>query len=366
MVAAERHAVVVDGVEVVERDDLEPAGVGEDRPVPAHEAVEAPEPLDPLVAGPQVEVVRVGQDDLRPDLVEVVRMERLHRRVRADRHEHRRLHAPVGQVEAPHPGPGGAVRGRWDENVEAGGAHHGRGQASGFAGGVVGCGRSVARGRSIVDSDGGLPQRRLPIRPARRHVVAERGEVGPRPVRRDAALRRPVEEADPEEVRLVDVLDGLDLLGEDGRQRGDPDGPAAELLDDRGQQPPVGRVEALAVDLEDAHRLVDRRRVDAPVAVHLGVVADPAEEPVHDPRRGPAPGRDGDGRLVGDLDPEDPGRAADDRPEVLLSVEVEAVDGPEPVAERPADPAGPRRRPDDRERPQRRGAASVPTGPCRS
>ncbi len=135
-VAAERHPVVVDRVEVVERDDLESAGVGEDRPVPAHEPVQAAKPLDPLVARPQVEVVRVGQDDLRPDLLEVVGVERLHRRVRPHRHERGRVDAPVGQVESPDAGSGGAVRGRWDEDLEAGGARHGRGQAPGSAGGA--------------------------------------------------------------------------------------------------------------------------------------------------------------------------------------------------------------------------------------
>ena len=117
-VAAERHAVVVDDPQVAERDDLEAAGVGQDRPVPGHEPMQAAEPLDPLVAGPQVEVVRVGQDDRRADLDEVVRVERLDRGVRADRHELRRLDDPVGQRQPPEPRPGRAVRRRRDEGLE--------------------------------------------------------------------------------------------------------------------------------------------------------------------------------------------------------------------------------------------------------
>ena len=50
-VAPERDAVVVDHAEVAERDDLEPAGVGEDRPVPAHEPMQPAEAGDPLMAG---------------------------------------------------------------------------------------------------------------------------------------------------------------------------------------------------------------------------------------------------------------------------------------------------------------------------
>ena len=66
-------AVVVDHPQVAERHDLEAARVGQDRAVPVHEPVEAAEPRDPLVAGSQVEVVGVGQDDRRADLAEIVR-----------------------------------------------------------------------------------------------------------------------------------------------------------------------------------------------------------------------------------------------------------------------------------------------------
>ena len=51
--------------EVREAEDLEAAGIGQDRPVPAHEPMQPAEPGDPLVAGPQREVVGVGEDDLR-------------------------------------------------------------------------------------------------------------------------------------------------------------------------------------------------------------------------------------------------------------------------------------------------------------
>ena len=51
-VALERDAVVVgDPVDVGQREDLEPAGVGQDRPGPAHEAVQVAEVGDDLLAG---------------------------------------------------------------------------------------------------------------------------------------------------------------------------------------------------------------------------------------------------------------------------------------------------------------------------
>ena len=69
--------------------------------------------------------------------------------------------------------------------------------------------------------------------------------------------------------------------------------------------------------------------------------------------RGATARGDREGRLVGHLEAEDGGGTADDRPEVLLGVEVEPVDRPEAIAQRPADPSGPRRRTHDRERAER-------------
>ena len=46
---------------VAEREDLEAAGVGQDRPVPGHEAVQAAELGDQVRAGPEVQVVGVAR-----------------------------------------------------------------------------------------------------------------------------------------------------------------------------------------------------------------------------------------------------------------------------------------------------------------
>ena len=81
---------------------------------------------------------------------------------------------------------------------------------------------------------------------------------------RDASLRGAVDEPEPQQEWLVDVLDRVDLLRQDGRQRRDADRPAGELLDDRGEQLAVGRVEALVVDLHPAHRVARGRLVDRP------------------------------------------------------------------------------------------------------
>ena len=65
---AERDALVVDlGERVSQREDLEAAGVREDRPVPPRERVEAAELLDHVLARPEVEVVGVAEDHVRAD-----------------------------------------------------------------------------------------------------------------------------------------------------------------------------------------------------------------------------------------------------------------------------------------------------------
>ena len=58
----------------------------------------------------------------------------------------------------------------------------------------------------------------------------------PAEVRDDAAARRSVQEAELEQVRLVDVLDRLRLLAERDRERRQADGTAAELVDEGAQQ----------------------------------------------------------------------------------------------------------------------------------
>ena len=71
---AERHSLVVGARDrVPEREDLVAARVGEDRAVPAHERVQAAELRDQLLARPQVQVVRVAEQDRRAERAQLVR-----------------------------------------------------------------------------------------------------------------------------------------------------------------------------------------------------------------------------------------------------------------------------------------------------
>src|SRR2546423_5997198 len=80
----------------------------------------------------------------------------------------------------------------------------------------------------------------MPLEKGRRDVDVSAAEVGD-----DTAAGRALDEPELEEVRLVDVLDRLLLLAERDRERGEADGPAAELDRDRLPQLAGG---ALAAD----------------------------------------------------------------------------------------------------------------------
>ena len=64
-VALEFDALLVDATKACEREHLEAAGIGQQRAIPCHELVKAAELLDDVLAGTDVQVVGVREDDLR-------------------------------------------------------------------------------------------------------------------------------------------------------------------------------------------------------------------------------------------------------------------------------------------------------------
>ena len=99
-VAAKLGAVLADRARVRQREDLEAARVGEDRARPAHEAMQAADPLEQLRPRPQQQVIRVREDDRRAEPLELAERLRAHRAARADRHEDRRLDRAVQRRES--------------------------------------------------------------------------------------------------------------------------------------------------------------------------------------------------------------------------------------------------------------------------
>src|SRR5207237_3659801 len=83
-------------------------------------------------------------------------------------------------------------------------------------------------------------------------------------LRDDAAARGALQEAELQQVRLVDVLDRVGLLAERNRERGEADRPAAELVQDRAEQVAVDALQPDRVDLQQLERLAsDRLRYHA-------------------------------------------------------------------------------------------------------
>ena len=122
---AELDAVVAHDPRALEAEDLEAAGVGEDRPVPPHEPVQAAVRGDDLRAGAEVQVVRVAEDDLGAELPQLARLHGLDRRLGPDGHEAGRLDHAVGRHETT--GASGSVA-RLHGEGEALGAHLGAGR----------------------------------------------------------------------------------------------------------------------------------------------------------------------------------------------------------------------------------------------
>ena len=100
----EGSAFLGDLGEILEAEDLKTAAVGEDGPVPVHEFMQAAEAADQLMAGPDVEMVGVAEDDLGAQLLEVFRGHALDRGLGAHRHEDRGLHRAVQGAHLAAPG----------------------------------------------------------------------------------------------------------------------------------------------------------------------------------------------------------------------------------------------------------------------
>ena len=92
---AEHHVLLGQLAQARQRHHLEAAGIGEDRARPVHEGVQAAQRGDALGAGAQHQMVGIAEHDLGAGVAHHFRCQPLHRRLRADRHEGRRLHAAV-------------------------------------------------------------------------------------------------------------------------------------------------------------------------------------------------------------------------------------------------------------------------------
>ncbi|HTQ86824.1 MAG TPA: hypothetical protein VMI93_11475, partial [Candidatus Solibacter sp.] len=86
-VGAEADAIVGDFAERAEGENLEASGVGEEGARPTDETMQAAHAPDDFVAGPQVEVIRVAEDDFGAERFKDLVGDGFDRSLRADRHE---------------------------------------------------------------------------------------------------------------------------------------------------------------------------------------------------------------------------------------------------------------------------------------
>ena len=98
-VRAEADAFVGDLAQLAEGEDLEAAGVGEHGARPADEFVQAAHAADGFVAGAQIEVIGVAENDFGAERFEHVLRDGFDRALRADGHEDRRFHGLMGKDE---------------------------------------------------------------------------------------------------------------------------------------------------------------------------------------------------------------------------------------------------------------------------
>ena len=69
---AERDAFVGDLAQIAQAEDLKSAGIGENRVRPRHELVQAAHLADQFVPGPEEQVIRVAENDLRAEVFQVL------------------------------------------------------------------------------------------------------------------------------------------------------------------------------------------------------------------------------------------------------------------------------------------------------
>jgi hypothetical protein len=114
-VRAELDAIVSNFAERAKREDLEAAGVSKEGARPTHEFVKAAHAADGLVAGTEIEVVGVAEDDFCAERFERVLRDGFDGALGADRHEDRGFDSLMGQQETAAAAAGGGFGEKLEE-----------------------------------------------------------------------------------------------------------------------------------------------------------------------------------------------------------------------------------------------------------
>src|ERR1700688_4473204 len=106
---AEGDAIFGDFAEVIQTENLEAPGIGQDCPRPRHETMQAAQAADGFDSGTQVEVISVAEEDLSSEFFENILRHGFHRPGSANGHEHWSFDLAMGCDQAT--GTGGSGTG---------------------------------------------------------------------------------------------------------------------------------------------------------------------------------------------------------------------------------------------------------------
>ena len=149
-----------------------------------------------------------------------------------------------------------------------------------------------------------------------------------------APARGALQKAVLDQKRLVDLLQGSLVLAQRHRQGSQPHRAPAELLDDGAQHARIHLVHPVLVHLEQPEPRARDLAADHAVGAHLGVVAQPPQQPVGHPGGAPSATRQLEGALFRRVHPKDVRAPLNHPGQFLGPVEVEPLDHPETRAHR--------------------------------
>src|SRR5579885_785153 len=93
------HPLVVNFAQLGEAINLVAAGIGENRARPGHEPVQPAQPAHQLVPGPQIQMIRIGEEDGRAELLEGLLPQTLDRGLRPYLYERWRVHRAMWRLK---------------------------------------------------------------------------------------------------------------------------------------------------------------------------------------------------------------------------------------------------------------------------
>src|SRR5262249_44535163 len=98
----EGYPFFCDLTQLIQTENLESAGVSENRSRPAHESVQSAKPAHLLHARPEQKMVGISEQNLDIQILKKILRHALHRRQRSHRHEHRGFNRAMrGNQSAP-------------------------------------------------------------------------------------------------------------------------------------------------------------------------------------------------------------------------------------------------------------------------